>query len=330
MNDKPHDPNEPKELTPVQRLSRDLAMAAATLSDAEVRFLVDAYYQMQDDRIRHDGQIRAMDKAPHPEDKKEPHIILDWLAEQSSTLEDQIRRALDKYSANHPDGVWLRSVVGIGPVIAAGLLAHIDILQAPTVGHIWRFAGLDPTSKWEKGKKRPHNAELKVLCWKAGESFVKQQNRDGCIYGQFYRQRKEIEVRKNDAGDFAQQAADILVNRKIGKDTDAYKAYVQGKLPPAHIHARARRYAVKLFLAHLHEHMYRRAFKSEPPLPYPIAHLDHVHKIEASGETTVQPLRVREPILPSEPSIKREPNLESEPTKVREPSKKSAKKKKNK
>ena len=53
---------------------------------------------------------------------------------------------------------WARSIYGIWPVLAAGLLAHIDIEQAPTVGHIWSFAGLDPTKKWQPKTTRPWNA----------------------------------------------------------------------------------------------------------------------------------------------------------------------------
>ena len=73
---------------------------------------------------------------------------------------------------------------------------------------------------------------------------------------------------------------DILTKKKIGKDTDAYKAYSIGKLPPAHLHARATRYAVKLFLAHLHEVMYVQHHGRKPPLPYAIGILGHAHKIE--------------------------------------------------
>ena len=43
----------------VSRLSKDLAAAARTLSVGEARFLVDAYYAMQANRIRADAQARA-------------------------------------------------------------------------------------------------------------------------------------------------------------------------------------------------------------------------------------------------------------------------------
>lgn len=260
----------------VQAMSRDLRKAAATLSDIEARYLVDAYYQMQDQRIRSDNQIRAM--------ATEPHDVLAWYSSQSATLENQVKSALNVYSNNHPVGEWLRSVKGIGPVIAAGLLAHIDINKAPTVGHIWRYAGLDPTSKWGKRQKRPWNASLKLVCWKAGESFVKVSGSEDAIYGLIYKERKEWEVSQNELLAYKVQAEEILATRKIDKDTDAYKAYSVGKLPPAHVHARAKRYAVKQFLSDLHGEMYRTILKQEPPLPYPIAILGHAHLRQRNGK----------------------------------------------
>ena len=99
-------------------------------------------------------------------------------------------------------------------------------------------------------------------------------------YGQFYLQRKEQEILKNENLEFKEQAD--AGAKRVGKTTDAYKAYSVGKLPPAHVHARAKRYAVKLFLAHWHEVAYREHFKCEPPLPYPIAHQGHAHHIKAA------------------------------------------------
>ena len=263
------------QLNPINIMEKDLKIAGATLSDKEARFLVDAYYQMQDGRIRSNNQIRSIVNSK----TGEPHLILGWFAEQSDALEKNIKAALDKYSAAHDIGERIRTVVGVGPVIAAGFVAHIDINRAETAGSIWRFAGLDPTSEWGKGKKRPFNADLKKLCWKLGESFVKVCNHKDDFYGKHYAERKQIETDKNEAGDFADQAKEKLEKYKIGKTTDAYKAYSIGKLPPAHIHARAKRYAVKLFLSHLHEVWYTHEIGT-PPAPYVMAHAGHVHKID--------------------------------------------------
>jgi hypothetical protein len=261
------------QLEPIERLTKDLRQAAITLSDTEARFLVDSYYQMQEDRKRANNQVRSMED--------EPHEVLSWLAKQSDTLESQIKRALDAYSASIPIGAWAREVVGIGPVISAGLIAHIDITKAETAGAIWRFAGLDPTLEWNKGEKRPWNAQLKTLCWKIGESFVKVSGKDDAVYGKIYLERKQLETERNEELKFKDQAAAKLEKYKIGKTTDAYKYYSTGKLPPAHIHARAKRYAVKLFLSHWHEKAYEFHYGKKPPLPYPIAILGHAHYITA-------------------------------------------------
>lgn len=258
-------------VTPIQKLSHDLRIAARTLEPSEARYLVDAYYVVQDYRKRADNQVRAADEA------EEPHEVIGWHAAQTRTWENQIRAALDSYSHAQELGQWARSILGIGPVIAAGLLAHIDLNKAPTVGHIWRFAGLDPTVKWEKKQKRPWNADLKVLCWKIGESFVKVSGKPDAYYGQIYVERKAGEIVRNQAGDFADQATAALEAKRYGKETEARKHYEAGHLPPAHIHARAKRYAVKLFLAHYHEKGCE-LLGLPVPLPYPIAHGDHVHR----------------------------------------------------
>ena len=97
-----------------------------------------------------------------------------------------------------------------------------------------------------------------------------------------------------------------LETTKIGKETNAYKWYsgqidinwvkklrennesfpesIPKKalitngipmLPPAHIHARARRYAVKIFLSHLFEIMFMNYHHVKPPKPYIIQHGGH-------------------------------------------------------
>lgn len=253
----------------VVRLGRDLSRAGATLGPREARYLVDAYYQQQTYRIAAHAQLRvAIEEA-------EPHAVVQWHADQMELLERSIRNQLGAWASARKDGEWAMSIPGIGPVIAAGLLAHIDITKAPTVGHIWAFAGLDPNVKWLPKTKRPWNAELKVLTWKAGESFVKVSNRPNDFYGHVYSERKAQEIIKNEAGDFADQAADALATKKYGADTAAIKYYQAGKLPPARIHARARRYAVKLFLSHLHHVMYEVHYGTEPPKPYIIQHGGH-------------------------------------------------------
>lgn len=258
----------------IAKLNKDLKQAATVLTDQEVRYLVDTYYSIQEYRKRTDNQIRAM------LDAAEPHQLSVWLAENIRCFENQIKRALDAYSDADPIGVRIRTVHGVGPVIAAGFLAHIDITKAPTAGAIWRFAGLDPTMEWGKGQKRPYNASLKTLCWKLGQSFLKTYTNQKSFYGPYFQKRWEHEQQQNEQLAYKNQAEAKLKRFNIGKTTDAYKAYSKGKLPPAHILQRALRWTVKLFLSHLFEAMYREHYDKEPPECYVFEHLGHVHKVE--------------------------------------------------
>ena len=244
-----------------RRLSRDLLKAATTLSVKEARYLVNSYYTMLEGRKAAGNQITALSLT------NQPHAVIAWLHSQNVIVEKQIKRALDAWSDSIPVARWAKRV-GIGPVIAAGLAAHIDMARCPTVGHIWRFAGLDPTQEWEKGTRCPWNADLKALCSKLGESFVRSGN-DSDFYRRLYLQRQAQEAAANDAGKFADQAQRQLEHFKLARNTDARASYSQGKLPPAHVQARAKRWVVKLFLSHYHEVALRLAGQ-EPVKPFGI------------------------------------------------------------
>ena len=316
---------------PARQIREDLRLAASLLTPKEARYLVDTYYQMQENRKRAANQARALAAA------EEPSRAVSFLRAEALRLENEVKFILASYATSQDLGIWAQSIRGIGPVISAGLLAHLDISRAPTVGHFWRFAGLDPTQKWKgrtvaekvvrehlQGRKptlddlpvlvqqmegiglgaaqrmastdkdgkprkltadvlistlslRPWNASLKTLCWKIGESFVKVSNNDEDVYGHVYASRKAWEQKQNEQGAYKAQAEVKL--QRVGRSTDAYGYYKQGLLPPAQIHSRAKRYAVKLFLAHYHHVAYVLHYGTEPPKPYVIDHLNHTDMI---------------------------------------------------
>jgi hypothetical protein len=262
------------EQSAINKLSKDLKEATRTLTQSEARFLVDYYYQLQNDRIRAKNQVRSM--------SDEPNDVILWLSDNTAVLEKQIAVALQKYAESNFVGRWSMSICGVAGVISAGLLAHIDITKASNVGHIYSFAGILPNPReWKKGMKRPFNAKLKVLCWKIGESFVKVSNNKNDFYGKVYQRAKVILQEKNERGEYAGQCENILESKNFGKDTEAYKAYIQGKLPPAHIQERAKRKAVQLFLSHWWEVAFRHNFpERECPKPYAIDHLGHFDYVE--------------------------------------------------
>lgn len=320
----------------LQKLNRDLKATAATMTSDEARYIVDLYYQLQDARVRAAGQVRAINQQT---DEGATHELISFFLDQFESLERQMQGALGAFATSKMPGRWMQSICGIGPVISAGLLAHIDITRARYCGQLLRFAGLtndewlgkerakalvkkmsemaeDPENVEELivlcaasqrrkpenlrammmviGKEkdaeegaapkevkltkallekalamRPWNADLKCLAvFKLGECFVKVQNNAKDYYGSVFAERKAKYAIMNEEGAFKAEVEKVLREKKIGKGTDAYKAYSQGKLPKAHLHARARRYAVKLFLSHLHEVMYFDHYNQLPALPW--------------------------------------------------------------
>lgn len=293
-------------LEPLKRLSKDLRDASKLIGRVEARYLVDLYYSYQDFRIQSAHQIRQQ--------VGEPSGLLQWVNEQVEMIEKTINTALGTFAYEYRIGRWLQDCIcGIGPVISAGLIADLDIRKAPSAGHFWSFAGLT-NREWKKGETRPYNARLKqLIAFKAGESFVKQQSRESDFYGKLYVRRKSEEWERNIAGEYTGEAARSLEDKRWGADTNAKKWYTgcvdpawaqicldagdgwplklppsavgepgtfTAMLPPAHIHARARRWTVKLFVSHLHSAMYQDFYGRMPPQPYVIEHLGHVDMIE--------------------------------------------------
>jgi len=328
----------------LSKMTKDVRNGSKLLGQIEARFLVDYYYQMQSDRIVTQNRIRAISQSSI----EEPHEAISFIGNQISTIEENLKKVLDSYTDGNIVGKWCKSIVGIGPVIAAGLISNLDVDNKPTAGHFWSYCGLNDNNRpWlgrEKTKKiideilgdkkskdityedfckccvktqwkpenlieatgkdgkkifyskdgkeysfkkediiaqcskRPYNAKLKTLLWKLGQSFVKVSNNPNDFYGKIYQQRKAYEQEKNERKEYKEQAEQKA--KIVGKTTEAYKYYSQGMLPPAHIQARAERYAVRIFISHLHKVMYMVEYGVEPPKPFALAILNHAHEIE--------------------------------------------------
>jgi len=301
-------------------LRKALRQEAELMHADTARYLVDAYYQMQTMRIMMEGRERAQEQGVD----RNPGRFISITADFFMSAEKEIQAWLDRFSGNNELGQWAREQKGIGPVLAAGLLAHIDFDRTTCVSSVWSFAGLNPAAVWEKKTKRPHNAALKVLCWKIGESFVKTKSRDGAFYGQLYTQRSQHEWAKNLKGEYAHLRGGRRYTYK--PSTASYKwmqAYYKGveldgttrepilvgktvkttakmseeeriaaggiiMIPPQAIHGRSRRYAVKMFLSHFWQVGYEIKYGKPAPNAYVLEHGGHVHKIDPPGWKPLQ------------------------------------------
>lgn len=278
--------------TPLRALLKDLRNNSKTLDRETARVLVFTYYSIQDERIVQGNRAIALEKAGY----SKAHV--NFLTRIFENLENEIKNWLDKYSMSTPLGQWLRDIDGIGPVIAAGMLAYFDITKADYASSYQEYAGLSPKQVKKAGQKINWNPLVKTLCWKLGESFVKVSNKPTAKYGLLYKQRKDYEWAKNLRGEYAPLIG--LPKYKYGEDTESYKwtsgqysdvsadskgIAVPGEpgvkmIPPASIHARAKRYAVKRFLSDFFTVTYEAHYGKPAPRPWVNehgGHPDYVH-----------------------------------------------------
>lgn len=319
-------------MEPFRRLDKDLKAAAKLMRVHEARWVVKMYYTIQDCRTRSANQTRDLLK------RAEPNSFVAWNVDLFRLAEANIKRGLDVFTQEYTLSRWMRSLVGVGPVISAGILTAFDIRRSPYAGGFWRFAGQDPTREWLgkdkattlvntcfpelklKGKLTfeqltdfcngqkirwetvvkylegnttptkeqlikymslcPYDQHLKALCHRMGDCFVKFKNHENDYYGKIYDMRKNYELEKNEKKEYMHLVEETLSSKKRkcpGKDTEAYKWYSQGMLPPGRIHLRALKYAVKMFLSHVHHVMYEDYYNKQPPLPFPLAQQGDKH-----------------------------------------------------
>lgn len=249
---------------------------SVTLKSHEIAEMVELYYDAQDMRIAHANKDRTEPPSPLVE------WLQWWLKQGERVIHGKLTEWVESDEAP-AEARWAYDQIGIGPIIAAGLAAHIDVEKAHHVSALWKFAGLAPGfDRKTKGVKLPYNSRLKVLCWKAGESFVKVSGKDGATYGKLYAQFKAIEIQHNEAGHYAEAAKQELARKKFkAEDSVTKKRLLSGKLSDAHLHARAKRKAVKIFLAHYWDQG-RQGRGLPVPGPYSIDVMGHPSKIEAA------------------------------------------------
>lgn len=267
-------------------LNKDIKEACQNLGKREIIFLVNLYYDIQEQRIGMGSRVREMLKI------EEPGVLYDFLFNSMESFELRIKQGLTHYikKSDSPVIAWLMSICGIAEIFTSGLMAHLDINEDATLqdeegnyikvvgrnpSSFWKYAGYVPGQRRQRGVKLNYNPALKRLCHLIGESFVKFQNNKKDFYGKIYAQYKQKLIERNENLEFKEAAEQALKDFDYNKNTDAYKAYIQGKLPKLHIHNRATRYTVKLFLCHLHQVMYYFKYNKAPKLPYILIHPDY-------------------------------------------------------
>jgi hypothetical protein len=270
----------------------DKIVKAYELDTKDISDAVELYYDSQHLRILHANKERT----------EGPGELVTWFAYWLHIGEAVIASKLKHWvesDRSSAEAKWAYDQIGIGPVLAAGLAAHIDVTKADSISSLWKFAGQAPGfDRKIKGEKLSYNARLKTLCWKLGESFVKVSGKEGATYGRLYAGFKRDEVSRNDNGQYAEAAKRELEKKKFKTDNATKKRLKEGKLADAHLHARAKRRTVKVFLSH-YWMKGREARGLAIREPYAIAVLGHEGKLQATPRE--EPMTAKRAIRCEEP-----------------------------
>jgi hypothetical protein len=261
-----------------------------------MRTLIDIYYDFQGQRIQTQLRIGASERERSLTKEEQSIYGITTILENAHSFEKDAEKLITKQLKNHALYTqYLSKIVGIGPMIAAGLIAYVDDIEKfQHVSSLWQYSGYGanrfcpeckkPTSvevKYSTGTiaKKLHpfnecpechaetisilqrrmsgyqsnwNDKLKTLAWKAGTSFVKQSAAKS-KYRKLYDQIKKKERM-------------IHPVKKVIKGKTFYN--------DGHIHNRAMRKVVKIFLAHVWQ-TWRRQEGLEATEPYAKQLLGH-------------------------------------------------------
>jgi hypothetical protein len=200
---------------------------------SKVRNCVEIYYDIQDTRIRTFNRLRTVGEV-HGVQKKH---LKDLEKELSSFIGDVIK--------DHPMATYLLEIKGIGVVLTGGILAYFDPYKADHISGFWKYAGLHveggKAPKRKRGKKIEYNPKVKTLCWKIADSFIKHRTPK---YRDIYDSEK---IKQN------KKLGNPLENPKNCPMYEECRKRVKTKKLPCkmHIHLRAMRKMVKIFLGDL-------------------------------------------------------------------------------
>jgi hypothetical protein len=215
------------------------------LQSDDISRAVQIYYEAQGLRMAYSNKSRT-----------KSNELTEWFDGWLGTGEHTIQPMLTRWvkSDDAPaEAQWAYLQMGIGPVIAAALSAHIDVTPADSASAVWKLAasplGKPPASTRRRARRSPYNAQLKVLCWKIGESFVKVKGKLNAFYGRSFVNFKQQEEQRNDSGHYAEAAARELETKKIA-EKETKVTLQSGKLTQGHLHARAKSRTVKILLVH--------------------------------------------------------------------------------
>lgn len=193
--------------------------------------LYQSYQEFQSLRRERAKHITRIKHAEAGRSNLDPQLERDFMADKNLDLAiELVEKKMHNFGAAIGP-VWgaVNSIRGIGPGLAAQLLALIDDIESfDTISKLWRYAGLAVIDGKAEAKSSTHFVRrLKGLMWNISKQFVMQQTPG---YVDIYYAEKERQRRLH--------PEPIQINGKW-------------RYNDAHIDRRARRKIEKIFLQHL-------------------------------------------------------------------------------
>lgn len=192
------------------------------MTNPTLRTLVDLRDRtLQKSRVAFGNRVSAVERGADETDGEAQEIIERW-KERFNQLERDADRDIAALAEGEPIIERLVALRGVGYLLAAKVVALIDIERADTVSALWRYAGYGVNGDGQrerpvKGEKLHYNARLKTTLYLVATSFL----RSGSPYRSVYDNSKEY----------------YTLNRP--------------DWTPGHCHQAAMRKMIKVFLSHL-------------------------------------------------------------------------------
>ena len=241
---------------------------------SEIRMLVTEFSRVQKTRIIYDNSMRGF--------KYIEMKIPEFFQQQSKNLNDyekllskKIKKFLEgettltmkptnglshdredhRINETHCDFVfpiysWLKSIKGISHLLSAQIISYIDIKKFKQVSSLWHYCGMHVNNgiapKRMKGSKIDWNPQMRMICYKISDSFIKQRTPK---YRDIYDKEKKKQLMLLETKDNL-KPTNIKSKKKREETTELVKP-INHLSPPKsklHVENRARRKAVKEFL----------------------------------------------------------------------------------
>lgn len=188
-----HSNDDPFNLAPVCKLCHN-TVHGITAQMSDLKLLTRLFYEAQDQRKAAANRVGAYEglgiETPYA------HAALQDAEEYEKHLAKHIRALL---KVNPFYNAWLKHVKGIGPLLAASLLAELGSPQRfNTVSALWSYAGLKVKNgeamRRAKGEKANWNPMVKMTAWKIGSQFIKT---NGCLGRELYDKYKAYYIARD-------------------------------------------------------------------------------------------------------------------------------------